>query len=150
MAQQRELPYPGINFVIDLGSGDDESAAAGVMQVQLPEARIDVLEYRNGSEKTTNPRQLQALSRYSPLIVRRGLIGALDWYEWWNQLRNGDVGAKRNIRLRLLNEDRSGVVMTWRFLSARPSNWHVSTLDALNAGTLIETLEVVIERMEVE
>ena len=84
------------------------------------------------------------------MLFRSGLIGALDWYEWWNQLRNGDVGAKRNIRLRLLNEDRSGVVMTWRFLSARPSNWHVSTLDALNAGTLIETLEVVIERMEVE
>jgi phage tail-like protein len=150
MAQQRELPYPGINFVVDLGTGVDDTPASGVMQVQLPDARIDVLEYRNGGDKENNPRQLQALSRYSPLILRRGLIGALDWYQWWNQLRNGDVSAKRNITLRLLNEDRSAVVMTWRFLHARPSNWHVSTLDALNAATLIETLEIVIERMEVE
>lgn len=150
MAQQRELPYPGINFVVDIGTGVDDTPAAGVMQIQLPEARIDVLEYRNGSDKESNPRRLQALSRYSPLIIRRGLIGALDWYVWWNQVRNGDVTAKRNIQLRLLNEDRSAVVITWRFLNARPSNWHVSTLDALNAGTLIETLEVVIERMEVE
>ncbi len=150
MAQLRELPYPGINFTIDLGTGVDEGAAAGVMQVQLPEARIDVLEYRNGSDKVNNPRQLQALSRYTPLIVRRGLLGALDWYGWWNQVRNGDVTAKRNITLRLLSEDRTQIVMTWRFLNTRPSNWHVSTLDALNAGTLIEALEVVIERMEVE
>jgi phage tail-like protein len=150
MAVLRELPYPGINFVVDLGTGADESVTGGVMQVQLPEARIDVLEYRNGSEKANNPRQLQALSRYSPLILRRGLLGSLDWYAWWNDVRNGDVNAKRNITLQLLTEDRSNVVMTWRFLRARPSNWHVSTLDALNAGTLIESLEIVIERMEVE
>jgi phage tail-like protein len=109
-----------------------------------------VLEYRNGSDKENNPRHLQALSRYTPLILRRGLIGSLDWYEWWNQARNGDVAARRNISVQLLSEDRSAVVMAWRFRNARPANWHVSTFDALNAGTLIETLEVVIERMEVE
>ena len=150
MAQQREMPYPGINFLVDLGTGASDAATAGLMQVQLPDARIDVLEYRNGSDKASNPRQLHALSRYTPLILRRGLIGSLDWYDWWNQLRNGDVTAKRNITLQLLSEDRSEVVMTWRFRNARPSNWHVSTFDALNAGTVIETLEVVIERMEVE
>ncbi len=150
MALQREMPYPGINFLVDLGTGTSDASTAGTTQVHLPEARIDVLEYRNGSDKESNPRQLQALSRYTPLILRRGLIGSLDWYEWWNQLRNGDVTARRNITLQLLSEDRSAVVMTWRFRNARPSNWHVSAFDALNAGTLIETLEVVIERMEVE
>jgi phage tail-like protein len=93
---------------------------------------------------------LHALSRYTPLLLRRGLIGSLDWFTWWNQLRNGDVAARRNITVQLLTEDRTDIVMTWRFRNARPSNWHVTPLDALNAATLIETLEVVFERMDVE
>jgi phage tail-like protein len=150
MAQIRELPYPGMNFVVDLGTGETEGPGAGALQVQFPEARVDVLEYRNGNERTTNPRQLQALSRYTPLVLRRGVVGLLDWYEWWNQLRNGDVNAKRDVTVRLLSEDRSAIVLSWRFIRARPSNWHVSNLDALHPDTLIETLELVFERMEVE
>ncbi len=150
MALTRELPYPGLNFLLDLGTGETGTPAAGAMQVQFPDARIDILEYRNGNEKESDVRKLQAMSRYTPLILRRGLIGALDWYQWWNQLRNGDVNAKRTITIRLLTEDLSGEVMTWRFLRARPSSWHVSALDALHPDTLIETLEIVVERMEVE
>ncbi len=150
MAQARELPYPGMNFLVDLGSGETDSVGAGTSQVQFPDARVDILEYRNGNERSTNPRQLQALSRYTPLVLRRGVVGALDWYDWWNQLRNGDVTARRDVTVRLLAEDRTGPVMVWRFLRARPSSWHVSSLDALHPDTLIETLELVFERMEVE
>ena len=150
MAQFRELPYPGINFVVDTGTGDSEGHGAGVMHVQLPEARVDVIEYRNGNERGSSPRQLQALSRYTPLVLRRGYAGALDWYQWWNQLRNGDVTARRTVTVQLLTEDRSAIVTSWRFLDARPSAWHVANLDALHASTLIETLELVVQRMEVE
>jgi phage tail-like protein len=150
MAQARELPYPGMNFLVDLGTGESESVGAGATQVQFPDARVDVLEYRNGNERNSNPRQLQALSRYTPLVLRRGVVGALDWYDWWNQLRNGDVTARRDVTVRLLAEDRTGPVMQWRFLRARPSSWHVSSLDALHPDTVIETLELVFERMEVE
>ncbi len=150
MSQARELPYPGMNFLVDTGTGDSDGSGAGVMHVTLPEARVDVLEYRNGNEKISTPRQLQALSRYTPLILQRGYTGALDWYEWWNQLRNGDVSARRNVAVHLLTEDRSAVVTRWRFLDARPSAWHVANFDALHAVTLIERLELVVQRMEVE
>ncbi len=49
MAQARELPYPGLNFLLDLGTGETETPAAGAMQVQFPDAR-----------------KLQALSRCTP------------------------------------------------------------------------------------
>lgn len=150
MAVARELPYPGMNFLVDLGTGATDGVGAGALQVQFPDARVDVLEYRNGNERVNNPRQLQALSRYTPLVLRRGVVGVLDWYDWWNQLRNGDVTARRDVSVRLLSEDRSDVVMTWRFTRARPANWRVSPLDALHPETLIETLELVFERMEVE
>ncbi|HYW49944.1 MAG TPA: phage tail protein [Gemmatimonadaceae bacterium] len=150
MALFRELPYPGMNFLVDMGTGDSDGQGAGVMHVQLPEARVDVIEYRNGNEKNTNPRQLQALSRYTPLVLQRGYAGGLDWYQWWNQLRNGDVAARRNVAVHLLTEDRSAVVTSWRFLDARPSAWQVANFDALHPVTLIERLELVVQRMEVE
>ena len=150
MAIVRDMPYPGMNFLVDLGTGNTEGPGGGAMQVQLPDARVDVLQYRNGNEKETSPRQLQALSRYTPLILRRGYAGALDWYEWWNQLRNGDVNARRTVTVQLLTEDRSAVVTAWKFRNARPASWHVANFDALHADTLIETLELVIERMDVE
>jgi phage tail-like protein len=150
MAIRRDQPYPGMNFQVDLGTADASSAAAGVMSVHLPEARIDVLQYRDGTDKDTGPRHLQALSRYTPLIVRRGYAGSLDWYDWWNQVRNGDLNARRTVTVALLTEDRSAVVTLWRFHNARPASWHVAALDALNGGTLMETLELVIDRMDVE
>lgn len=64
--------------------------------------------------------------------------------------RNGDVTARRNVAVHLLTEDRSAVVTSWRFLDARPSAWHVANFDALHPVTLIERLELVVQRMEVE
>jgi phage tail-like protein len=150
MALPRDLPYPGMNFLLDLGTGDSNTTNSGIIQAMLPEARIDVIEYRNGNDKATNPRQLQALTRYTPLVLRRGFIGTLDWYEWWNQVRNGDVTAKRNVSVTLMTEDRSASVMTWKFQKAWPTYWHVAPFDALHADTLIETMELIVERMDVE
>lgn len=150
MPATRELPYPATNFLVDLGTGDSDTVVGGATHVELPEARIELVEYRNGNEKVSNARSLQTVSRYSPLIIRRGAIGTLDWYTWWNQFRNGDVKARRLVTVRLTNEDRSEIVMTWKFLNARPTAWYMSPLDALSGGTLLETLELSVERMEVE
>ena len=146
----RDTPYLGMNFLVDLGNGETEGPGAAVMQLLLPEARVDMLEYREGGEKVTNARKAPAQSRYTPLILRRGYAGSLDWYQWWNQLRNGDMKAQRTVTVQLVTEDRSAVVTTWRFTNARAAAWHVANFDALHPQTLIETLEISVERMTVE
>src|SRR5215208_4436155 len=120
MAIQRDKPYPGMNFLVDLGTGDTSASDAGLAEVVFPEARIQVLEYRNGNERETAPRKLQTITRYGNLVLRRGVIGSLSWYQWWDAVRNGDQAAPRNITVTLQNEDRTNIVLTWKFLRARP------------------------------
>jgi phage tail-like protein len=151
MAVFREKPYPGINFRVDLGSGDVESPDSGLLEVIFPEAHLQVHEYRNGNEKTNEARKIQSTSKYSHLILRRGVIGSLSWYDWWNAARNGDhETAERTIVIKLLDEQQQEIVLTWMFLRARPVNYYFSSLNALGSEPLIESLEIAFESLLME
>jgi phage tail-like protein len=150
MATARERPYVNGNFLVDLGTGDTESVRAGFNQVILPEAVIDTIEYRNGNEKTNEPRKLSGSVSYSNLVLRRGLIGELDLYEWWNQARNGDPDARRNVTVSLLSEDRTDVVWRWRCTNALPTRYTTSDLNAEGTDVAIETIEISFERLEID
>jgi phage tail-like protein len=150
MAIARERPYVKGNFLVDLGTGDTESARAGFTHVILPEAEIDTIEYRNGNERSNEPRKLIGQVGYTNLVLRRGLIGELDLYEWWNQARNGDQNARRTITVSLLSEDRADVVWRWRFTNAFPSKYSSSDLCAEANDVVMETIEISVERMEID
>ena len=77
-----------------------------------------------------------------------GAMGSLTWYNWWNDARSGNPGVLRAVLVQLLNEDRSGVVLSWKFLRAQPANYQYSPLNAVVSETLIESLELAFERME--
>ena len=150
MAVLRDRPYSGMNFLVDLGTGDSEGITAGVLEVIFPEARVQTFEYRSGNEKENQPRKVTALTHYSNLVLKRGVIGALDWYEWWNQVRNGATDALRTVRVQLQSEDHTSAVLTWKFLRARPVNHQFSALNAVSGEVLLESLELAFERLEME
>jgi phage tail-like protein len=150
MAVIRERPYPGFNFLVDLGTGSTDGAQAAFEEVIFPEVSVELVEYRGGNEKENSPRKLTTLEHSTNLILKRGAIGALDMYQWWNQVRNGDQLALRNVVIQLLNEDHTGVVLTWKFIRARPAKLRFSNLEARTKNTLVEYLEIAFERMEME
>lgn len=146
MAVQRDRPYAGMNFHVDLGLGDGPDA--GVSEVLFPAARLQVNEYRNGNDKVLEASKLSTLTHYENLVLRRGVIGSLAWYQWWNEARNGG-DARRNITVTLLDEQ-GKPAMSWRFLRARPAGYLTSPLDAAEAETVFETLEIAFDRFEIE
>ncbi len=150
MAVQRERPYPSFNFLVDLGTGDTESVKAGFEEVIFPEVYVDVLEYRNGNEKENAVRKITGLEHSTNLILKRGVIGSLDLYEWYNQVRNGDQSDLRTIVIQLQSEDHTSVVLTWKFLRSRPVKMRFSNLDAKSKDVLVEYLEIAFERLEME
>jgi len=150
MAVMRDKPYAGMNFTVDLGTGDTTSTDAGLIEVIFPEARIQICEYRNGNDRDNEPIKIHSLTHYGNLILRRGAIGSLAWYEWWNDARNGNPAVARDVMVQLLSEDRSEVVLTWKFLRARPVNHQFSALNAVATETLIESLELAFDRLEME
>lgn len=150
MAIMRNQPYPGTNFTVDIGTGETEGPESGLVEVVFPEARIQISEYRNGNDKINEPVKIHSLTHYGNLVLKRGALGSLTWYNWWNEARNGNVGIARTVVVHLLSEDRSAVVLTWKFLRAQPTNYQYSALNALVPATLIENLELAFERLELE
>ena len=101
MPVQRDRPYAGMNFHVDLGLGDGPDA--GVSEVVFPEARLQVNEYRNGNDRVLEATKLPTLTRYDNLLLRRGVTGSLAWYQWWDEARNGG-DAQRTVAITLLDE----------------------------------------------
>ena len=113
----------------------------------FPEARLQVVEYRNGNERENSPRKVQTTTRYGNLVLRRGVIGSLSWYQWWDQVRNGDTSATRTLLVQLQNEDHGEVVLTWKFPRARPVSHQFSPLNGLGDAPFMEILEVAFESL---
>jgi phage tail-like protein len=150
MAVFRDKPYSGMNFVVDLGTGQVDGPDAGLLEVVFPEAHLQLQEYHNGNEKENEVRKTLTLTKYGNLILKRGVIGSLSWYNWWNAIRNGEQAGTRDIKVNQLTEDHTAVVLSWKFLRARPVNHQFSPLNALGSETLTESLELVFERLEME
>ena len=149
MAIMRDKPYAGSNFLVDLGTGDTQGPDAGLLEVIFPEARVEVIEYRNGNAKANEIVKIQSLIKYGNVTLKRGVIGSLSWYAWWNEIRNG-AQTVRNVTVSLENEDHSAIVLAWRFFHARPVMYQFSPLNALGCAAFTETLELAFERLEME
>ena len=150
MAVLRDTPYAQFNFLVDLGTGETDGPRAGFRECGPIGATLDVIEYRNGNDRTNEVRKLTGLARTPDVTLRRGLIGSLDLYAWLNDLRNGDHAAVRNVTIHLQNEDRTAVVMTWRLLRARISKYVTGPMNAEGCEVVMEELTLAYERLELE
>ncbi len=150
MAVQRDRPYPGFNFLVDLGVGDTGGPEGGFSEVVFPEFTLDVIEYRSGNAKENGVVKLTGLERHGNVVLKRGIVGSLNLYQWWNQVRNGDQSALRTVVIQLQNEDRTAVVLTWKLLRARPVKLLYGALKAAGRELAVEHLELAFERIEME
>lgn len=150
MAVLRDQPYAQFNFVIDLGTGETEGPEAGFQECSPISTSVDVIEYRNGNEKENAPRKLSGLHRVSDVTLKRGLIGSLNLYQWLDQIRNGDAAAIRTVVIRLMSEDRTASVMTWRLLRARIIKHTSGPLNARGTDVAMEEMTLAYERLELE
>lgn len=150
MAVMRERPYTQFNFLVDLGDGDHDSVDAGFSEVVGLDVSVDVIEYRTGNSKVNEPIKLTGLTRVGDVTLRRGLIGSLTLWQWLGAVREGGPDALRTVTIRLLDEDRSDVAMTWRLVGARPIRHVSGPLVGVGTDVAIEELVLACERIEIE
>ncbi len=144
MPVQRDNPYSNFNFVVEI----DGVASAGFAEADLPSGRIETLEYREGGDKTSGARKLPGRVSYENVVLRRGLSGRTDLYDWWRTVRDGGLD-RRNVAIVLLDEARSPV-QRWLLRDAWPTRLAYSRLDGLGNEIAIETLELTYESFETE
>ncbi|HEY8654454.1 MAG TPA: phage tail protein [Dermatophilaceae bacterium] len=150
MAVKRDRPYAQFNFLIDLGAGATDGPQAGFQECSEIGMSVDVVEYRNGNEKENGVRKLTGLARYPDVILKRGIIGSLDLYQWLNDIRNGNQMAYRTVTVRLMNEDHTAVVQEWKLLRARIIKHVSGPFNARGSDVAMEELTLAYERLEVE
>ena len=149
MATFRDHPYECSNFFVDMGVYDGNDPRAAFFRVELPDAIIDEVAYRNGNDKTQEARKQPGLAKYGHLVLKRGLIGSTDLWEWWRQAREGEPNLDRNITVTLLDEERNAV-WSWRFLNAFPVGYHVGPLEANHSDIAVEQLILTFDSMDIE
>lgn len=153
MAQFRETPYSVFNYLVNLGDGTEGEIAGGFSEVSGLNAEVTVAEYRNGNSPVNYVSKIPAIHKAGDVTLKRGVIGADNIYEWLNQIRNGDVNAKRNVTIKLKNEDptSSSAVVTWKLINAMPTKWTGPTLTAKGGSDVaIEELVLAVEYIEQE
>jgi len=146
---QRDDPYGGFNFEVVLTnvSPDGASVKGSFAEVAGLEAEVVAMEYRNGSEET-RLRKLPGLTKYKSITLKRGIIGDLTF---WNWLRQGVTGNVQRVEGSIILKDEDGTeVMRWNFERAWASKWTGPGLNAKNSEVSIETLEMQIERLEID
>ncbi len=139
----RGRPLGRSNFVVQWGGAS--AAAQGFAEVVFPPFVVD----GDAAAPGTAPREgAAAVPAANHLVLRRGATGALDLYEWWDRARRGQAPRRRVVTVRLLDADQRSVLMTWRFRNARPVSLAYSPLLAMDAGVLMETIEIAFDDVE--
>lgn len=149
MAIQSETPYGAFNFLVSIEGSDSQDIQAGFSEVSGLSMEVQVIEYRAGNYRSNTPVKIPGLTKYTPVTLKRGLIGSLDLFEWITQSANSGRSGQRNITIELLNED-NDTVFTWKLRNAWVSKYTASDLNANSSEIAIETVEVVHEGLIIE
>lgn len=150
MAILRDRPYVQFNFLVDLGDGVTEGPQAGFSEVSGLGMEMQLIEYRTGNSRENQVMKIPGLTKTHDVTLKRGVIGSLNLYQWLDQIRNGDVNAMRTVTLQLQNEDRTGIVQTWKLLRARIIKHSSGPFNAKGNDVAMEEIVLACERLEME
>lgn len=108
------------------------------------EARVDVVEFADGDNATARKRPGRA--RYANIVLRRGTTANTDLWTWFKQVMDGRVERKSGSVI--VCDDAHNEVFRYNFFEGWPCRWKSLELDADRPGTLVEELEIAVERIE--
>ena len=135
-------PYVSYNFSVEFSG----MQAAAFTECVLPVASIEVIEYREGTDKMENIHKLPGLVRYGNLVLKRGLANSMVLWDWFSSFATG-TGTPQSVKVTLLDSGRVPVII-WEFSNAWPVKYESLPLGAKTNALAIETLELAVEGMK--
>jgi phage tail-like protein len=149
MATQRDDPYGGFNFLVELpGIIDPAATPTQFAEISGLSAEVAVIEYRSGGDRFNSVRKIPGLTKYTNIVLKRGVSGDLALWQWINQAIQGNV-QRLDGAIVLLDEARNPV-LRWRFRRAWPCRYEGPSLSAKGNDAAIETLEICHEGLEID
>jgi len=141
-APARSDPYGQFNFLVEI----DGIAVAQFAECTGLSTETDVIEYREGGEPSLGARKLAGLTRYAPIVLKRGVTKDKSLWNWRKSVTDGHV-SRRNGAIILLDAGRNEVAR-WNFRAGWPSRWEGPYLRASSSEVAIEALEIVHEGLD--
>ena len=138
----RKDPYENFNFLVEI----DGIVQAGFTKVRIPEAMVDVIEYREGGDLPLAARKLPGRVHFGNVVLKWGATASNDLYKWWKKIQDG-ITDRRNMSIVLLDRARNPV-KRWNVRNAFPMLYRVAPLDARGHEVLVERLEIANEGVE--
>jgi len=141
---QRNDPYKGFNFEVQI----DSSTVGAFREVSGLSFTTDPVEYREGTDVPLHVRKLTGLRKFANLSFKRGFTKNDELWKWYKNTLNG-IEDRRNGAV-ILNDEQHNAVMRWNFEAAWITKWEGPTMNATSNDVAIETIELAVERVELQ
>lgn len=130
-------PYKSYRFKVEIGG----VMVAGFSEVSGFDATIDVVEYREGDAVDPTPRKQPGLVKYTNISFKRGVIDAVEFFTWIDEINKGQISVERKVVTVQLYNDEDTVVAAWQLLRAWPCKYTGPELKGMSSDIAIESLE---------
>lgn len=137
-------PYPGCHFLVEAGL-----SRIGFREVSRLSSSVDVIEYRDGSDKADTTHKFPGLRRTGEVVLRQGIFGSNELFAWFSALNGSGQVEKRDVRISLLDEDHQPV-MQWMLMNAWPRSYAAGPFDAMASTVAIEQLVLVFDSLQLQ
>jgi phage tail-like protein len=108
------------------------------------EVTVDVAEYTDGSDLLVRKRPGRV--RYANIVLKRGYLGSDELWNWFKAVADGTVERKAGSII--LSGDDGSEILRYNFFEAWPCRWKSFALNAEVSDTLVEELEMAVEKIE--
>jgi phage tail-like protein len=140
----RHDPFTGFNFRVEI----DGVTAAAFAECTGIGSETDVIEYREGGDRTLGVRKIPSLTHYSNVVLRRGITTNRDLWDWRQTVIDGQV-SRRTVAITLL-DDTGAPVMRWTLRDAWPVKLEGPSLNARGNDVALESIELTHEGLRLE
>jgi phage tail-like protein len=138
---QRVDPYRNFGFLVEI----DGITQAGFSDCSGFGSSTDPIEYREGGENKS-VRKLPGMTKHNNLTLKWGLTDSMELYNWYRDVTNGRI-ERRNGSIIVLDLEGNEKVR-WNFFDGWPTKYDAADFTAKGNDVAIETLEIVVERLE--
>jgi phage tail-like protein len=141
---QRVDPYRAFNFELQI----DNTSVAAFSEASGLTFDTDPVEYREGTDLPLHVRKLTGLRKFANIALKRGFTDNKELWDWYKEVLNGAV-TRRNGAILLKDEDRNEV-LRWNFEEGWICKWEGPSMNATSNDVAIESIEICVERVELE
>jgi phage tail-like protein len=118
----------------------------GFNEVSGLDAEIEPVDYRNGDEDFV-ARKLPGLKKFPSIVLKRGIIGDLDAFTWFQLGALGTVDRREGAII--MRDEERNEVMRWKFVRGWACKYTGPSLKADSSAVAIESIEICHEGMQV-